>query len=156
MPKRRVVCGKYPCNDNPVSLSLCETHAPERELKDQRHFGAVEVLHGAPIDGLPVSRPALWDELLRVRDWWGEVCRAVNSGREYPLLRDATENRTYWRVAIAQEIIEFERDARLGGEGDTRLRQFIRQEAGDRFANLERGLMSNGVARLSDRVAGMR
>lgn len=144
MPTRRVVCGKYPCNDNPVSLSLCEKHAAERELKDEGSFGAVEVLHGAPIDGLPVSCPALWDELLRVRDWFGEVCRAVNGGCEYPLLRNARENGIYWRVGIAQEIIELERDAPLGGEGDTRLRQFIRQEAGDRFANLEPGLMSNG------------
>jgi hypothetical protein len=156
MPKRRVVCGKYPCNGCPVSLSSYEKHAAERELKDQRYFGAVEVLHGAPIDGLRVSCAALWDELLRFRDWWGEACRAVNSGSEDPLLLDATANGTYWCVAVAQEINEFERDARLGGKGDTRLREFIRQEAADRFANLEARFMSDGVARRSDRVAGMR
>lgn len=57
-----------------------------------------------------------------------------------------------WCVAITQELVDAERDLRAGGVGDTEFRQYIRRETWLRFENLEKDLMSNGVARPERRV----
>ena len=87
------------------------------------------------------------DELQRIQKWWNEICAAEIAGREHPVLKDETQYGTHWCIAIAQEIIDGERDLRAGKPEDMEIRKYRRAEAWERFANLERGLMSNGIAR---------
>ena len=80
------------------------------------------------------------------------VCDATRAGRKDPILKDETQFGTDWCIAIMQELVDTERDRRAGTGGDTELRQYIRRETWLRFENLEKGLMSNGVARRERRV----
>ena len=76
----------------------------------------------------------------------------MRAGREDPILKDETQFGTDWCIAITQELVDTERDRRAGAGGDTALRQYIRRETWLRFENLEKGLMSNGVARPERRL----
>jgi len=119
--------------------------------ENRRYIEAADVLHTGSIDGEYIREGPLRDELQRVQKWWDEICGAVNAGREHPILKDETEYGTYWCAAIAREIIDAERDLRAGKPGDTEYRKYTRDETWKRFENLERGLMSNGVARSAKR-----
>lgn len=126
---------------------LCQQHFEESEKRHQRFMEAADVLHTGSIDGEYIGAGPLRDELHRIQDWWRQICSAEMAGREHPILRDETEYGTHWCIAIAQEIIDAERDRRAGKPGDTEYRKYKRAEAWKRFENMERGLMSNGVAR---------
>jgi hypothetical protein len=88
-------------------------------------------------------------ELWRVRDWWHHVCSAMMVNREHAVLRDETEYAMYWCIELAALIIEDQRC--VGGDANVRTLQYLPVELWQRFANLERGLMSNGVARPTER-----
>lgn len=87
------------------------------------------------------------DESWRARDWWFDVCNHVNSEREHPVLRDETEYAVSWCIALAEHIIDEERDVRAGKQAGAETHQYRRRHFWERFQNLSRGLMSNGVAR---------
>jgi len=148
MAKRRQACAEYRC-DEPVHASgaLCQRHSEEAERNLHRFMEASNVLHTSRIDGEYIGPGPLRDELHRIQDWWRQVCAAGKAGREHPVLKDETRFGGDWCIAIAQEIIDAERDRRTGKPGDTELRKYLRDETWKRFENLERGLMSNGVTR---------
>jgi len=112
---------------------------------------AGSVLHDGVIDGEYFRPGPLREEFRRIQKWWHEVCAAENAEREHPVLKDETRCGTDWCIAIAQELIDSERDARAGEPGDTETRKCRRAVTWERFENLERGLMSNGVARPASR-----
>ncbi len=144
---KRKTCLKSGCDFLPDSAWYCRAHAEELRLKRRRQDDAVDALHRGVIDGKSVSPGPLREEFERLRKWWSEVCSAVNSERPHRVLLDETEFATSWSIVIAQEIIDAEREIRSGTGGDTQIRQHARREVWERFANLEKGLMSNGVAR---------
>ena len=53
-------------------------------------------------------------ETVKVRKWWSEICSAEIGEREHAILKDVTEYGKYWCMAIAQQIIDAERDLRAG------------------------------------------
>ena len=145
---RKKTCRKLGCDAPPVGFAgLCARHDEEEDRRHKRFMEAADVLHTGVIDGEYIGAGPLRDELSKVRDWWSAACSAVNSQGEHPILKDETEFATHWCIGIAQEIIEAERDRRAGNEGDSDARRYVRQQFWNRFENLERGLMSNGVAR---------
>jgi hypothetical protein len=144
---KRKTCLKSGCDFLPVAAGYCSTHGEEIRLKRLRHDDAVSALHRGLIDGDLVSPGPLGEEFQRLLKWWSEVCSAVNGERPHRVLLDETQFATSWCIAIAQEIIDAEREIRSGTGGDTQMRQYRRRDLWERFENLEKGLMSNGVAR---------
>jgi hypothetical protein len=131
-----------------VSMARRKVCGNERH---RRYMETADVLHTGSIDGEYIRAGPLRDELQRVRKWWRESCDAEIAGREHPILKDETEFGKHWCIAIAQEIIDAERDLRAGRLGDTEIRKYIRDDTWKRFENRERGLMSNGVVRPAKR-----
>lgn len=144
---RKKTCREYRCDAPPEIGGLCAKHYEEHERRSRRREEALAVLHNGVIDGEYIGEGPLRDELSRARDWWFQVCSAVNSEREHPILKDETQFGTDWCIGIAQEIVDAERDRRAGKEGDNETPRYMRQLFWERFENLERGLMSNGVER---------
>lgn len=145
MAKRRKECAKYRCRETAVIGGLCQPHFDEREKRRVRDDAATQALNTGCIDGRYLPEGELRDEFWRVRDWWHEVCSAMMADREHPVLRDETEYAMYWCIELAALIIDEQRQ--VGGEANVRTLQYWRNELWQRFANLERGLMSNGVPR---------
>jgi hypothetical protein len=102
-------------------------------------------LNTGRIDGEYLPESALRDEFWRVRDWWHQACSAMMANREHPVLRDETEYAMSWCIELTALIIDEQRH--IGGEENVRTLQYLRNELWQRFANLERGVMSNGVPR---------
>jgi hypothetical protein len=145
MGKRRRTCAKYRCDHPPYLGGLCEEHYREAEVKRVRRETALSALNSGAIDGqLPDAGP-LRDEFWRVRDWWFDVCAYASSNREHPLLRDETEYGVEWCIGLAEHIVDEERDRRAGKHDASH--EYLRRHLWERFENLQRGLMSNGVPR---------
>jgi len=151
MAKRRNKCAKLHCREATAIGGLCQKHHDENERKHHRYMEAADVLHTGSVDGEYIRQGPLRDELQKIQKWWRQVCGAVNAERQHPVLKDETESAMSWCIGIAQEIIDAERELRAGGVGDDEMRQYRRRQLWERFENLERGLMSNGVARLENR-----
>jgi hypothetical protein len=120
-------------------------------VKERRRDDAVRTLHHGTIDDKLISPGPLLDEFHSLQRWWRQACDAVIAQRHHHVLKDETEYATEWCLAIAQEIIDAEREIRAGTGGDTEIRQYTRRMTWERFENLEKGLMSNGVARPTSR-----
>lgn len=150
MAKRRKECAKYRCRETAVIGGLCQEHFDEHEKRRVRDETARQALNTGCIDGQYLPEGDLRAEFWRVRDWWHQVCSAMMVNREHAVLRDETEYAMYWCIELAALIIEEQRC--VGGEANVRTLQYLRGELWQRFANLvERGLMSNGVARPTER-----
>jgi hypothetical protein len=147
MAKRRNECRELHCMEPLFMGGLCKRHHEESETKRRRHDAALAALHAGVIDGEPIPPGALRDEFWRVRDWWFDVCTYVNSEREHPVLRDETAYATSWCIGLAEYIIDEVRDVRAGEENTAESHEYRRRHLWERFENLSRGLMSNGVAR---------
>ena len=142
MAKRRKVCAEFRCDELVYAGELCQRHFEEDARNLRRFMAASNVLHTGLIDGEYIGPGPLRDELHRIQDWWRHVCAADIAGREHPVLKDETRFGADWCIAIAQEIIDAERDRRAGKPGDTEVRKYLRDETWKLFENLERGLMS--------------
>jgi hypothetical protein len=147
MAKRRKDCARLHCYERPFLGGLCERHHDEAERKRLRYDTALVALNTGRIDDEPVGEGALRDEFWRLRDWWSAVCNSMTSNREHPVLRNETEYAVSWCISLAEYIVDEERDRRAGKEDAARAHQYLRRDLWERFENLERGLMSNGIAR---------
>lgn len=83
---------------------------------------------------------------MAIRKWWFKACDAINYGRSDPILRDEAEYAAQWCISLAREIVIAER-AYKAGEAPSHMLEHTLEWVGERFGNLEKGLMSNGVAR---------
>lgn len=137
----------YRCEEPPFLGGLCETHADEARVKARRRDDALEVLHYGVIDGALPSDPKIREELTRLGRWWRSACDSLHHSTPHAILKDEAEPATSWCIALAQELIDAERAARAGRSFDNTMLNGTRQWVWERFSNLERGLMSNGVAR---------
>lgn len=144
---RKKVCRKFGCGDQSLPNGLCAKHDEESQRRHQRSMDTADSLHRSVIDGVYIGSGLLGDEFRRVQDWWNAICSAERAGREHPVLKDETRFGVDWCTAIAVELIDAIRDERMGKEGDNEIRRATRQWTWDRFENLERAFMSNGVLR---------
>ena len=113
---------------------------------DRRRKAALDALHKSEIEGRPPENAELRDELFRIQKWWYRACDAVNYAREDEVLLDEAKYATEWCIALAQEIVDAEIASRNGQPIPISLER-TRDWVWDRFLNLEKGLMSNGVNR---------
>lgn len=143
--KRKNVCRVYRCTESPHLGGLCKAHAAEASEKERRRNDALEVLHFGVIDKALPSDSTIREELKRLGVWWRAACDSLNYSIPHAVLKDEAEAATSWCIALAQELIEAERAARAGEPFDPTLLNYTRQWVWERFSNLERGLMSNGV-----------
>lgn len=145
--KRKKSCQHDDCSEPPYLGGLCELHAAEARFKSQRREDAVSALHLFTIDSVAPSDPTVKEELLRISKWWRDACDAIKHQRQDTVLRDEAEAATSWCIALAQELVDAERAYRDGSKYDRTLLDATSQWVWERFMNLERGLMSNGVER---------
>ncbi|WP_428608981.1 hypothetical protein [Sedimenticola sp.] len=144
--RKQFECRKNGCFEPPHQGGLCKDHHEERAFQDNRREAAIEALHHCTINGIYLTSPDLRNELEKVRKWWHRACDAVNYRREDEILRDEAEFALEWCISLAQEVVDAEESRR---EGDENPQPFSFQQTGlwERFENLEKGLMSNGVER---------
>jgi len=144
--KTQRFCRKRNCREIPLLNGFCKAHHEEdlarRELEDD----AVQLLHRSTINEQGISEPTLKAELTRIQKWWERACSAINSERSDPILRDETTVASEWCIALAKTIITSER-AHRKGTPDFHDFEMTREWVWDRFNNLEKGLMSNGIPR---------
>jgi hypothetical protein len=147
MARRQKFCKTYGCPNPPAIGGICTQHYEEDRIRQMRREAAVELLHRGLIDGQPVTTERLRDELRGTQDWWSQVCSVVNAEREHPVLKDETQYAVDWCIGLAASILDEERELRAGKRVDAATYEYLRRGLWDRFQNLERGLMSNGVSR---------
>lgn len=145
--KRKKHCSVYRCEEPPYLGGLCQIHAEEAQVKARRREDALVVLHYGVIDGVLPSDPEIRAELGQLAIWWHAACDSLNYHIPHAILRDEAEPAASWCIALAQEIIDAERAFRAGKSFDKTILNGTRQWVWERFGNLERGLMSNGIAR---------
>lgn len=135
------------CSVAPFSGGLCERHYREDEERSAKRRAAIDALHTGCIDGQMLENPELRDEFQRLRVWWQRACDVSISQRgmkEMPL--DEAEAAGEWCIALAAEIVCAELAKRSGHRLSGRL-EATRPWVWERFENLEKGLMSNGLPR---------
>jgi hypothetical protein len=147
MGKRKKVCVRFRCNDQPFMAGLCKQHYNESIQKEARRQAGLEALNRTVVDGQIITAGPLREGLYRIQKWWSEVCSADTSGHEHPVLKDDTSCAVDWCIGIAEYIVNEERHLRAGGKGDMSSYKYQRDRLWERFSNLERGLMSNGLVR---------
>lgn len=144
--KKQHVCRIEHCNEEPYSGGFCKEHYEldkgEKKLREE----AIEALHKAHIDGVLPTNLALREQLFEIRKWWFKACDALNYKRTDDVLRDEAEYALEWCISLAKEIISAERALNSGQEPSYMLEPTSKWVY-ERFSNLEKGLMSNGVAR---------
>lgn len=134
----------------PYLGGLCKAHSEEARARELRRNDALEALHFGVIDRTLPSDLTIRDELDRLRVWWRAACFSLNYSIRDAVLRDEAEAATSWCISLAQELVDAERASRAGKQPDVVLLNHTRQWVWERFSNLELGLMSNGVERVSD------
>ena len=149
MAKRRKDCAKLHCSEPPFLSGLCRHHHDESEAKRLRRDAALAALNTGQIDNALVGPGLLRDEFWRLRDWWFDVGSYASRNREHPVLLDETQYAVEWCVGLAEYLVDDERDRRAGKQDATN--EYFRRQLWDRFENLQRGLMSNGIPRPPER-----
>lgn len=145
--KRKKLCSVYRCTHPPHLGGLCESHAEEARIKAQRNEDALEALHFGVIDGKLPTDSTIREDLNRLGARWRDACHSINYRIQNGVLKDEAEAATSWCISLAQELIDAERATRVGRAFDPTMLNYTRQWVWERFSNLERGLMSNGVER---------
>jgi hypothetical protein len=144
--KKQNLCRMNHCNKEPHSLGLCKEHY-EQYIRDKNlQEEAIEALHKAHIDGALPTNPAIREQLFEIRKWWLKACDALNHNRTDDVLCDETEYALDWCISLAKEIIAAERALNSGQQPSHLLEQTSKQVY-QKFSNLEKGLMSNSLAR---------
>ena len=146
MAIKRKKCTESRCSDEPFLGGLCKKHHEEAAEKGRRRSAALDALHKAEIEGCLPENPELREELFQIRKWWFRACDALNYGRKDEILSDEAQYAIEWCIALAQEIVDAEIASRNGQPIPMSL-EGTRGWVWDRFRNLEKGLMSNGVKR---------
>lgn len=140
-------CRAAGCDELPYLGGLCERHHKEDKATARRRNDAIQLLHLSIIDSEPLRNSELREELTKLQSWWSRACLALQSQRPDPVLQDEADYVIEWCISLAQEIVDAERSARTGNLATAPNLEITRQWVWKRLANLERGLMSNGVCR---------
>jgi hypothetical protein len=146
MRKRIPHCRHSRCDKEGRLLGLCEEHYAEHLKDKQQHDEAVYVLHHALLEKQPFQKETIAEEYYRIRGWWNRACNSVNYEREDEILRDEAECALDWCISLTRQLIQEELSYRKG-EDYPQPWNSTRDWVWERFANLEKGLMSNGRER---------
>jgi hypothetical protein len=145
--KRHVTCIEYGCSEPPHLGSRCELHQGQHQQKARLRQDAVDALWRKTVDGVLVHPPFL-EELLRNSEWWDKACASVRAMRTNDsVFGDEAEYAVEWCIALAEQLVLAERATRTGAEVDSDQLDYVRGWVWERFANLDRGLRSNGLPR---------
>lgn len=148
--KRKKLCAARDCDDKPVLGGLCAVHAEQKRAREELRSAAVKALHTGAVDGSLPKDSELRSELLKLREWWDRACESMKYNREDDILQDEAEAAGEWCIRLAQEVVLAERAASEGLPQPVEL-AMVRNWVWERFANLEAGMMSNGVKRRASR-----
>jgi len=146
MVRKEKECIKFRCLEPPYLGGLCQDHYEEDNEKRRRRKDALNALHMAQIEGRLPENPELRKELFQIRKWFFRACTALQHNREDEILLDEARYAFEWCISLAQEIVDAEIAFR-NGEPPLSSLESVREWVWDRFRNLEKGLMSNGVKR---------
>ena len=151
MPRKKpdLLCRQRGCSERVHLGGYCVQHHQERQEQEDLRREAVHALHWQTIDDALPSSESVRAELLRVSEWWRQVCDSLNSGRNHPILRDEVEYAKEWCIALAEQLVLWERRVRSGhpdSVADFHLKA-TQERVWESFGNLQKGLRSNGVAR---------
>ncbi len=151
MPRKKqsLACSHRRCQEPPYLGGRCKEHHEEKRIEEELRSEAVCSLHWSTVDGTLPTNAQVREEFLRIQRWWREVCGTLNYGGNHPILRDEVEYAKEWCICLAEQLVLFERAVRSGEPvGDVQFTlEHTRQWVWERFDNLEKGLMSNGVRR---------
>lgn len=106
---------------------------------------AAFTLHGN-VHAYAIADNNLREEFSQLRRKWDAACHSVNYQVEDPVLRDEAKWAVEWCISLAREIILADQALQAGKAVSASLAD-TRRWVGERFSNLEAGLMSNGVKR---------
>ena len=146
MARKKLTCFVSRCDEPPYLGGRCKEHYDEDKRKQQERRDAVEVLNNSGVDGTYPTDKSLRQLLSDIQKWWSRAHSAMAYGRTDSVLRDEAEYAAEWCVALAWQIVRAERAFRAGQEPDYML-QHTSAWVFERFNNLQKGLMSNGVPR---------
>ena len=130
----------------PYIGGYCKSHHEEETAKEQRRQNAITALNRSTVDGELIQNTDLRDELRKAQRWWDRACNTINLQRRDEVLLDEAEYALEWCIIIAQGIVDSEIAFRNGRKPSGSYTQNVRW-AWERFENLEKGLMSNGIGR---------
>ena len=127
-------------------MVLCRSHYEKQTEKLRCQSEAIYLLHHNTLNDRSLLHQELTEEFRKLQRWWHRACEAMNFQREGPILRDEATYALDWCVSLAVVMIRKENAFR---GGDKRLDAWdpTRASVWERFKNLEKGLMSNGVIR---------
>lgn len=146
MGKKKSVCFEYRCHEPPHIGGRCSKHHEEQKRKQRDREDALEALNNVKVDGSSPSNSSLQEQLFDIRKWWFRACDALAYRRTDSILRDEAEYAQEWCIALAKEIVTAERAVR-SGKGPDFMLEHTSKMVYERFSNMEKGLMSNGVPR---------
>jgi hypothetical protein len=145
--RRQLTCAKSSCSEPPYSGGLCKRHHEEDAHRRERRRVAIETLHTTTVVERLPDDLALREELLQLCERWHSICSTIITQQGTKTLPvDEAEYASEWCIALAQEIVDAEFAHRSGGAIKPSLAA-TREWVSERFANLDAGLMSNGLPR---------
>jgi len=109
----------------------------------------VQLLHKSILDDQVLQNPDLRAELSRLQSYWRTACDVMIYKADIPNMpAEEAEYASDWCIRLAEEIVDAERAFRSGRRPSGGL-DSCRHWVWERFENLDRGLMSNGIPRPS-------
>lgn len=131
----------------PISAGRCAKHHREYEARRALRHAAITALHKITVDDAVPTHAGYRDEIARLSRLLDEIniVRTHRVGRPHIPL-DEADDAAEWCVALAEQLVEAERNFRQGKEASYML-DATREWVWNRFDNLQAGLRSNGLPR---------
>ncbi|MCZ7620158.1 MAG: hypothetical protein M5U32_18310 [Myxococcota bacterium] len=149
MARRKITrCGKFRCEKPAEAGGLCGEHLEEDRIQQARRERALQALHRWPeVENPCPEAKEFLSEFRELQKRWHLVCdvQIEQRSREYLPLEEA-RYASDWCISLGADLLEAI-DAVQSGKRPSSGLEYTRGWVNERFANLERGLMSNGVPR---------
>lgn len=146
--RRKKVCRQFRCDSSLHAAGLCRVHYEEDAKNSERRERAQRCLHGCEFVTVRTAEGgALLEEFEELRSRWWDSCHAVQTGRDYKYLpADEAEHALSWCESLGIQLLDAI-DACEEGRAPSSKLEWTRGWVDERFANLEKGMTSNGRAR---------
>ena len=147
-PRRKKFCLK--CYEPQYLEGLCRQHYSENQEDISLRTAGRDLIGSRLVDGLPIDNLEIMAEFNELSKRFTIVCSVVNfqHGRD-TLPLDEAPAAIDWCILWATELVERVRKQRQGCSFEYESYP-MRDHARERFANLDKGLMSNGLPRCSE------
>ena len=146
--KRKNTCRRFRCESSLYAAGLCRVHYDEDTKNSERRERVQRCLHGREfVSAHTAEAHALLNEFESLRSRWWDSCQAVQTGRDYKYVPvDEAEHALSWCESLGAELLDAIEACEQGRAPSAKL-DWTRGWVDERFANLERGMTSNGLAR---------